>query len=145
MFSWEIYEFFRSSCRGCFMKKAVLKNFPIFIGKLKACNFIKNRLQHRCFLLNIFRTPISKNICRRLLTVVSNFFCIDSFIKVALRVEKTEVFRKDWNFADWTYFVSCIMRKHYFLLWTKEIAFFCLFLLWNYFLQRWAIWLRSQL
>ena len=31
----------------------VLKNFAIFTGKLQDCNFIKNRLQHRCFLLNI--------------------------------------------------------------------------------------------
>ena len=37
-------------------------------------------------------------------------------IKVAPRVEKTEVFRKCQNFADRTYFASCIMRKHYFLL-----------------------------
>ena len=44
--------------------------------------------------------------------------------KVAPRVEKTEVFRKGWNFANRTYFASCIMRKHYFLLWTKETAFF---------------------
>ena len=36
----------------------------------KACNFIKKRLQHRCFPVNIaklFRTPILKNICGRLL------------------------------------------------------------------------------
>ena len=31
------------------MKKAVLKNFAIFTGKLQACNFIKNTLQQRCF------------------------------------------------------------------------------------------------
>ena len=43
MFSWEIYEIFGSSHRRCFMKKAVLKNFSIFAGKLQACNFIKNR------------------------------------------------------------------------------------------------------
>ena len=35
------------------MKKVVLKNFAIFTGKLQACNFIKNTLQHRCFPLNI--------------------------------------------------------------------------------------------
>ena len=54
MFSWEIYE------------KAVLKNFAVFPGKLQACNFIKNRLQHRVFFLNVvkfLRTPISNNIC----------------------------------------------------------------------------------
>ena len=43
------------------------------------------------------------------------------------RVEKTEVFRKGWNFANRTYFPSCIMRKHHFLLWTKETAFFSYF------------------
>ena len=62
------------------MKKAVLKNFAIFSGKLQPCNFIKNTLQQRCFLLNIvkfLRTPVSKNICS-----VGSCFCIDSFIKV---------------------------------------------------------------
>ena len=37
---------------------------------LKACNFVNNKLQHRCFLVNIakfLRTPILKNICERLL------------------------------------------------------------------------------
>ena len=66
-----------------FHKKAVLKNFAIFTGKhlcwnlffnknasLQACNFIKWRLQQRCFLANIekcFGTPILKNTCERLL------------------------------------------------------------------------------
>ena len=31
------------------MRKTVLKNFAIFTGKTQACNFIKNRPQHRCF------------------------------------------------------------------------------------------------
>ena len=35
------------------MKKVVLKNFTIFIGKLQTGNFIKKRLQHRCFPPNI--------------------------------------------------------------------------------------------
>ena len=43
--------------------------------------------------------------------------------KVAPMVEKTEVFRKGWNFANRTYFASYMMRKH-FLLWTKKTAFF---------------------
>ena len=45
-------------------------------------------------------------------------------VKVAHRVEKNEVFRKSWNFSNRAYFTSCIMRKHYFLLWTKETVFF---------------------
>ena len=54
--------FNRSSHRRCSLKTAVLKNFAIFTGKRlcwsffnkvvgqKARNFIKKRLQHRCFL-----------------------------------------------------------------------------------------------
>ena len=55
----------RSSHQRCSIKKLVLKNFRKFTGKhlcwsiflineegLKACNFIKKRLQHRYFLLN---------------------------------------------------------------------------------------------
>ena len=40
------------------------------VSCLKACNFIKKRLQHRCFSLNIaksLRTPFLKNIRKRLL------------------------------------------------------------------------------
>ena len=65
IFSWQNYEFFRSNHWRCFMKKAVLKNFAIFTGKLQACNFIEKRLQHSCFPLNIaklLKTPILKNI-----------------------------------------------------------------------------------
>ena len=42
-----------------FFKLDILKNFAIATGKvnkvadLKACNFLKTRLQHRCFLVNI--------------------------------------------------------------------------------------------
>ena len=50
-----------------FFKIAALKNFAIFTEKyLKACNFIKKRLQHWCFFVNItkfLRTPIQKNNC----------------------------------------------------------------------------------
>ena len=46
-------------------------------------------------------------------------FC---FFKVTITFEKTEVFKKGWKFAHCTYFSNCIMKKHYFLLWTKETA-----------------------
>ena len=45
------------------MRKAVLKNFAIFTGTLQACNFIKNRLQHLCFPLNIAK--FLKHLFRR--------------------------------------------------------------------------------
>ena len=61
----------RSSHRRCSIKKAALKSFAVFTGKhQKACNFIKKRLQHNCFPVNIgkfLKTPILKNICERLL------------------------------------------------------------------------------
>ena len=60
-------------------EKVTLKNFTIFTGIylcwslfLKTCNFIKKRLQHKCFPVNIAkfsRTPILKNNCKRLLLI----------------------------------------------------------------------------
>ena len=48
--------------------------------------------------------------------------------KVAPRVEKTEVFRKSWNFANRTYFASCIIRKHFFFYYgQKKQRFFLIF------------------
>ena len=65
----------RSNYEGCFIRKAVLKNLPIFTGKhlylsLFLIKFIKKWLQRRCFSVNIakfLRTSIIKNICKRLL------------------------------------------------------------------------------
>ena len=67
----------------CSIKKAALKNLTIFKGKYlcwsllfnkvaghQTCNFIKKKLQQRCFPVNItkfLRGPILKNICERLL------------------------------------------------------------------------------
>ena len=64
------------------LQKAVLKSFSIFTEKhlcwslflnknagLQSWNFIKKRLQHRFFSVNIakfLRTPVLKNICERL-------------------------------------------------------------------------------
>ena len=54
---------------------------------LQTCNFIKKRLQHRCFHVNIakfIRTPILKNICEWLLLSKGQirtdpyFFCMHS-------------------------------------------------------------------
>ena len=60
--------FTEASHRRCSVKKRVVKNFANFTGKqLKACNFIKKRLQHRCFPEKFLRTSIFKNICEQLL------------------------------------------------------------------------------
>ena len=44
---------------------------------------------------------------------------------VAPRVENTEVFKKGWNFANQTYFASCIMKNIYYG--RKKQCFFCFF------------------
>ena len=80
------YKLCRSSLRMCYVKKCVLKSFANFTGKhmhcslflirLKTCNFIKRRLQHRCFpvkFAKILRTPILENICERLLLIAEMF------------------------------------------------------------------------
>ena len=76
-------------------KKTVLKEFAIFTGKhlcwslffnksagLQACNFIKKRLQHRCYLDNtatFLRTAILKSIFERLLLSVFPFMLVRAF------------------------------------------------------------------
>ena len=58
--------FSEAATGGVLWEKLFLKKFRIFTGKLRACNFIKKRIQHRCFPLIIakfLRTPILKNIC----------------------------------------------------------------------------------
>ena len=67
----------RSSHQYCYIKKLFLKNAQYshkntFVGVSfhKACSFIKNKLQHGCFPVNIvkfLRTHFLKNICERLL------------------------------------------------------------------------------
>ena len=49
-------------------KTSVLSLFTQVAG-LQFCNFIKNRIQHRCFSVNIaklLKTPILNKICKRL-------------------------------------------------------------------------------
>ena len=66
----------RSNHRRCSIKEAAQRKTPVLeslfdkVAALLACNFIKKRLQHRCFAVNIakfLRTLILKKICERLL------------------------------------------------------------------------------
>ena len=75
-----------SAIHLCFVKASVSKNFANFTGKhlgrslffnkvagLKACNFMKKRLQHRCFpvkFAKFLRTHILSNINERLLVCI---------------------------------------------------------------------------
>ena len=71
------YYGFRSNHRRCSIKKLFLKilqysqeNNCVGVSGLKACNFIKKRLETRYFPMNIvkfLRASILKNICERLL------------------------------------------------------------------------------
>ena len=56
------------------MKKAAFKNFAMFTGKLQTCNFIKKRLQHRCFLLNIASKQASKEASKQASKQVKHVF-----------------------------------------------------------------------
>ena len=71
-------------------------------------------------------------VCNNVLNSLNKFAkmrLLFSVIKVALRVVKTGAFKKVWNFENRAYFASCITKKHYFLLWTKETAFFLIFIM----------------
>ena len=56
--------------RSPIKKPFLIDNKPFLINAgLQSWNFIKKRLQHRCFSVNIgkfLRTPVLKNICERL-------------------------------------------------------------------------------
>ena len=83
----------RSSHQGCCIKNTAHKSFAIFIGKhmletlfnkatgLQACNFMKKRLEYRCFPVNIakfLRAPILKNICERLLLSIGQRLSLET-------------------------------------------------------------------
>ena len=102
----------RSSQRRRSIRKGVLKSFTIFTEKhlswslyliklqvfrlasLQVYIFIKIRLQHRCFPLNvakILRTPILKNTCVRLLLCIYEAYLIISLECIAIYLSYTLV------------------------------------------------------
>ena len=101
---------FRSSHPRCFIKKAFLKHFVVFKGKHlcwrlffnkvaghQSCNFIKKRLQHRYFLVNIgkcIRRPILKNISERL-------HCWKVFCENVFQIRSELSKRNYWWLAVW--------------------------------------------
>ena len=61
---------------------------------LKTCNFIKKRLQHRCFLVNIakiLRTPILKKIWERLLSHFSRQKLSFSYVPLTLQKNANKI------------------------------------------------------
>ena len=60
------------------MKTPMLESYFNKAAGLKVSNFIKKRLQHRCFPMNIAKflaTPILKNTCERLLLRIISRAC----------------------------------------------------------------------
>ena len=91
----------RRSKRKCSMKKADLQNFTIFtiFAGLQAWIFIKKRLQHRCFPVNVENTYSGK----QLRTAASITFPNSSIIIL----KKTGSLQQE--FFAWIYFyISCI-------------------------------------
>ena len=105
----------RSSHRRCSIRKSVLKNFANFTGKHlcwilflwsckpAACKFLKKGLQYKCFpvkFAKLFRIPILRNICKRLLLEVF-------FKKAVLKnfaifiVRKKPVISVLWKSCSW--------------------------------------------
>ena len=112
---------FRSSRSHMFLKIGVLKNLAVFTGKqlccslflVKACNFINNMLQHRCFLVNAAQflgTAFFKEHLRRLLLFCKNLSCVLGVITyifcllVNISLSLCNKHVKMTHFAD---FVSC--------------------------------------
>ena len=94
---------FRSSqrkCqRRCSVKKAVFKKFTNFTD-LQAFNFIKKRLQHRCFpvkFAKFLRTLILKYICKRLLLYVKINPLRFRFKSIPWYTQQTFQFTRNWE------------------------------------------------
>ena len=66
-------------------KKLSLVSLFNKVANVKACNFIKEILQHMCFSVSIaksLRTLILKNICERLLLNVTDHFNDNIFLEL---------------------------------------------------------------
>ena len=89
-------------------EKSVLKKFTIFTGKLHDCNFIKKRLQYRCFPPNIakfLRTSSLKNIYQRLLLIFQNSHRT-SVMKFTNRLWTIKLYNRDLNRGCLAYMFS---------------------------------------
>ena len=105
-----IYKYSQKQPPEAFYKKAVLESFAIFTRNhqcwsfflIKASNFFKKRLQHRCFPVNIaqfLRTPTLKNVCDQLLlysqlknlinwSYSSEVFCKEAVLKIIFKAQR---------------------------------------------------------
>ena len=90
-----------------FYNRAVMKNFTdlesLFnkVVRLQSCNFLKKRLQHRCFPETVekcLRAATLKNICKRLLLYLTGFFRTTVFTEVIFQNSLSNIFVSNFNF-----------------------------------------------
>ena len=90
-----LFHYTKKEVFPCATLNSSIENLTVFklffeqeIIYMKACNFIKKRLQRRCFpvkFAKFLRTPILKNICERLLLVlITPFFNVSKILWRAL-------------------------------------------------------------
>ena len=109
----------RSNHRRCSIKETAQRKTLLLeslfhkIAALQVCNFIKKRLQHMCFAVNIakfLRAPILKNICERLL-LYNTFQRLSSVCKSSINLSVSEslsfLLATFWYHMNW--FVWCII------------------------------------
>ena len=78
---------------GLFWKKVFLKILQISQENIcvGVCNFIKKRLQHRCFAVKLTKflgTPILQNICERLLPSLTNIATVHQVVRITGNYDK---------------------------------------------------------
>ena len=91
----------------------------------KSYNFIKKRLQHRCFPMNIakfLKTTILKNICERLLLKVTFYRCNQNTKKFKKIANNTQLYLMNtFSHVDWIQeYTGCSLKSWwtYSLKWT---------------------------
>ena len=118
----------------------MLKSLFNKVTSLHSCNFIKKRLQQRCFRVNIakfLRKPILKNICGRLLlfseiqTINNVMYTIVKNFNFNFRIHKIFTYLLSFtNFSSTEFvfvFASLSHTKHFYcfiLQWPKQIKVF---------------------
>ena len=97
-------------------KTPVLESFFNRFAGLQACNFIKKRLQHRCFpakFTKFLRIPILKNICQQLLLYCTLTTCC--YLSVLLCIQYLLPHHQKyfvWNFEVF-WIMQPQLKSHY--------------------------------
>ena len=92
-----------AATRGVLQKKAIYRKGTVLeslfnkVAGLQPCNFIKKRLQHMCFPVNIakfLRTPILRNICKQTVASINFKINYNMIITRFLNICKRNLWRK---------------------------------------------------